>query len=828
MKSLAKAMALGNSTHDAQFEARLQANYAYVLSNWVNVDAAAIEVPKLRQIAVRTGDARTTITFHTLAAQLNAKRGRITNAITHAEIARALLDKHQNYWQQGRLAIVAYAISSLQSDYLEALRHTEEAIECAEKSGSREIMIPALGNLALIQLVQNELGSVKTTLTTLFDELRKRGTSTAEIAFRDIDLQIALLERDAVRASIKVEEISKLIADTEASDSDYELWHLLTRVRWLYISGGIDDGLALALNAIPKIQSSKDRALLERMTLLAAEGYARSGQTQLASKMLRNALDHSTDRSLDLIAETYRVGGRIVASEDRVTGASHVDRASRVLRHIGHLSAHVEAERDLAEISEPNDSTIKSLNQAAQEANTSNRFRDHAAELSHDISVLLESGKHPPLLGCEALSLLAATNAIQRAAVMEIAQDGTPRVIAELATTDEIEGRETCVALGKLAVRKYELRFVPRLGAAASVSLVAVQNLVQSAIRLARSRELEREALDSWPTYSEGDLGLIYSSERMSALVKTIRQVSGSNVTILLVGETGVGKELFAKAVHRASPRSEKAFLPFNCGTVARDLLDSQLFGHRRGSFTGAHADSAGVIRSAAGGTLFLDEIGEMPLETQPKLLRFLESGEILPLGENKPLTVDVRVVAATNANLDQMVADGRFREDLYYRLNVIRIPIPPLRDRREEIPALVEHFLERFGRELQKPMLRVADETLEYLVLYRWPGNVRQLSNELRRMVALAEPGAVLMPAHLSDDIVASRKTIPAGQAPRGFSEVITRIDQPLAAAVEHIERAAIQRALSITDGNLIEAAKVLGLSRKGLYLKRQRLKLG
>jgi transcriptional regulator with PAS, ATPase and Fis domain len=321
---------------------------------------------------------------------------------------------------------------------------------------------------------------------------------------------------------------------------------------------------------------------------------------------------------------------------------------------------------------------------------------------------------------------------------------------------------------------------------------------------------------------------LIYSSERMTKLVNTIRQVASSDVTMLLVGETGVGKELFARAIHQVSQRSEKTFLPFNCGTVARDLLDSQLFGHRRGSFTGAHADAAGVVRSAAGGTLFLDEIGEMPIETQPKLLRFLESGEILPLGEAKPQTVDVRVVAATNANLDQMVADGRFREDLYYRLNVIRINIPPLRDRREEIPALVEHFLDRYGRELQKPMLRVADETLEYLVLYRWPGNVRQLSNELRRMVALAEPGAVLMPAHLSDDIVASRKTMPAGQPPRGFSEVMTRIDQPLAAAVEHIERAAIQRALSITDGNLIEAAKVLGLSRKGLYLKRQRLKLG
>ena len=256
-------------------------------------------------------------------------------------------------------------------------------------------------------------------------------------------------------------------------------------------------------------------------------------------------------------------------------------------------------------------------------------------------------------------------------------------------------------------------------------------------------------------------------------------------------------------------------------------MFDSQLFGHKRGSFTGAHEDSAGVIRAAAGGTLFLDEIGEMSLDVQPKLLRFLESGEIQPLGDPKPKVVDVRVVAATNAKLDQLVAEGRFREDLFYRLNVIRINIPPLRERREEIPALVEHFLERFGREFDRPMLRIADETLEYLVLFRWPGNVRQLANEIRRMVALAEPGAVLMPAHLSDDIVASRRTMPAGQLPRGFGEVITRIDQPLAAAIEHVERAAIQRALSMTDGRVDDAARMLGLSRKGLYLKRQRLRI-
>ena len=308
----------------------------------------------------------------------------------------------------------------------------------------------------------------------------------------------------------------------------------------------------------------------------------------------------------------------------------------------------------------------------------------------------------------------------------------------------------------------------------------------------------------------------------MTDLVKTLKRAAATQLTIVITGETGVGKELFARALHTASPRKDKTFLPFNCSTVPKDMLDSQLFGHRKGAFTGAHESGIGVIRAAAGGTLFLDEIGDMSMEAQPKLLRFLESGEIHPLGEPKPLQVDVRIVAATNANLEQLVSEGKFREDLYYRLNMLPIHVPPLRERREEIPALVEHFLDRFGREMQKPMIRVADETLEYLLLYNWPGNVRQLANEIRRMVALAEPGAMLTPASLSKDIAATRRTIPVEP-----SEFVLRLDQPLADATDQLERAAIERALTTANGNNDQAAKLLGLSRKGLYLKRQRLGL-
>ena len=183
----------------------------------------------------------------------------------------------------------------------------------------------------------------------------------------------------------------------------------------------------------------------------------------------------------------------------------------------------------------------------------------------------------------------------------------------------------------------------------------------------------------------------------MAELLGTIRKLATSNIPVLLTGETGSGKEVIARTVHDTSTRASKPFVPFNCAAVPRDLVESQLFGHRRGAFSGAHEHFDGVIRAARGGTLFLDEIGEMSLDVQPKLLRFLESGEIHPLGEAKPIVVDARVVAASNADLERLVSQGQFREDLFYRLNVIPVQLPPLRERKEDIPLLVQHFLEKF-----------------------------------------------------------------------------------------------------------------------------------
>lgn len=389
------------------------------------------------------------------------------------------------------------------------------------------------------------------------------------------------------------------------------------------------------------------------------------------------------------------------------------------------------------------------------------------------------------------------------------------------------EATETTVVLPLGLDRRKQLTLVCRFpdDPVKAILLADVLRMGRHALELEKAREDERNRAALWPAPPiEEQAGALFIAEDMKTLLATARRIAPTTVPVLITGETGTGKEVLARTIHAYSTRASATFLPFNCSGVPKEMLDSQLFGHRKGSFTGAAEHFPGVIRAAAGGTLFLDEIGETTLDVQPKLLRFLESNEVHPIGETQPVGADVRVIAATNADLDALVTEGRFREDLFYRLNIVRLHVPPLRERRVEIPSLAHHYLEKHALEYRKGHLRLAEETMEYLVLYRWPGNVRQLANEMRRLAALAETDAVLMPEHLSAKIAASRRTIPPSERTLDPTEIVVRIDQPLAAAVQHVERAMIQHALRATGGRMEETAAVLGLSRKGLYLKRVR----
>jgi len=322
--------------------------------------------------------------------------------------------------------------------------------------------------------------------------------------------------------------------------------------------------------------------------------------------------------------------------------------------------------------------------------------------------------------------------------------------------------------------------------------------------------------IDNAPDAKHG----LYVSAPMRALLGNVRQVARYDFPVLITGETGTGKEVVANELHASSPRAQKPFIPLNVTAVPREMLEAQLFGYRRGAFSGAVSDSKGMIRDADGGTLFIDEIGELSAELQPKLLRFLESGEIQPLGE-RPQRVDVRIVAATNASLEHLVREGRFREDLFYRLNVIQLAIPPLRDRREEIPTLVHHFLAKHARDAGKAIPQLSPQALERLSAYDWPGNVRQLTNELKRLVALTDEDDTIDVPHLAAHI---RVPPPPDRTRRQDDEGTARVrlDQTLQEMYDEIDRVAIPWALRASRNNQRLTAERLGLTRKGLYLKR------
>ena len=323
--------------------------------------------------------------------------------------------------------------------------------------------------------------------------------------------------------------------------------------------------------------------------------------------------------------------------------------------------------------------------------------------------------------------------------------------------------------------------------------------------------------------------GFIHSSPAMTKLVEEVHKIRSSDVTVLVTGESGTGKELVARAIHALSNRRSKVFVPFNCTAVPKELSEGYLFGYRRGAFTGAVTDSAGVIRTAAGGTLFLDEIGDLPLDLQPKLLRFLQEGEIQPLGEQRPLKVDVRIIAATNTDLEDMVAQGKFREDLYYRLNVIRLRVPPLRERRSEIPTIVNYYINHYSAKFGRRDIEITPQAVDLLMVSDWPGNVRQLCNEIQRVVARAEDAAVITPDQLSPELKKTASpTTPTSTAstlatmPVGSLQNVT-----LADALADVERRMIADALRKHGGNISRAARELGLTRRGLYLKLERYQL-
>ena len=366
----------------------------------------------------------------------------------------------------------------------------------------------------------------------------------------------------------------------------------------------------------------------------------------------------------------------------------------------------------------------------------------------------------------------------------------------------------------------FEALDVDALGALSVSASLAIANaeLIQR-LNLARAElKKENQYLRGRERALRGEVQIIGESRAMTELLRQLDKVVDTRVSVLIEGETGTGKELIAASVHYRSKRKDKLFVAQNCAAFPENLLESELFGHKRGAFTGATDEKKGLFEIADGGTLFLDELGEMPLALQAKLLRALQEGEIRPIGATQSKQVNVRIVAATNRNLEAEVKAGRFREDLYYRLKVFPIRVPPLRERRDDIAPLARFFLARYTREMGKSVPGFAQETLEIMSAYDFPGNVRELENEVQRLVIQADDGSYLTPELLSPRVRQIESVLLSAGAAKGS----------LKEMVDQVERHILIEALREHGNNKTAAAKTLGITREGLHKKLKQLGVG
>jgi transcriptional regulator with GAF, ATPase, and Fis domain/Tfp pilus assembly protein PilF len=753
----------------------------------------------------------------------------------------------------------------------EGIRHLEKAInyyERAEHKANAALGYNNLGiNLTLVGRWERAHEALKRALELAF-EVDERGAQVPMIL--DSLGELRMLRGDLEDAQGLLERAVKLA--NENGNKWYAWQAARTLGHCLLATGDMERALTEGEGALALAEKIGDRQAVCESSLLLAEAHLRRGDTELCAELLQKVTELVEDSVSDLAlaGEEQRLQGLLASHrENPRLAAHHFGRSVSIFELLGDRYRTARAHFDLGRAhasfqperaAEPLTSAVRIFRELGARLDLA-RAEESLAALGYEIPPpaaaaepqhrqlsimrLVEAVNSRELLLRELASLLRQEAGASRVLVLEPAEgpryrpageqgfthDEGARLLASLNAAASDEGLErVAAAQGGALVRlrvgnaaPAALFVSPRsLVDAADESLTTLLRLAEVGLDLCAFRERARNSRDGAQRAALSEQGLmpgfIHSSPAMKLLVEEIQKIRSSDVTVLVTGESGTGKELVARAVHTVSARRSRAFVPFNCTAVPKELSEGYLFGYRRGSFTGAVSDSPGVIRTAAGGTLFLDEIGDLPLDVQPKLLRFLQEGEIQPLGEQKPQKVDVRIIAATNTDLEAMVADGRFREDLYYRLNVIRLRVPPLRERRSEIPAIVNYYVNHYSERFKKRDVQVTAEAVDLLMVFDWPGNVRQLTNEIQRIVARAEDGAIVTPEHLSPDIQRVAPRAAAGINPS--ANALPR-NVSLSEAVEELERGMIAEAMRRHNGNVTRAARDLGLTRRGLQLK-------
>jgi DNA-binding NtrC family response regulator/tetratricopeptide (TPR) repeat protein len=666
---------------------------------------------------------------------------------------------------------------------------------------------------------------------------------------------------------------------TENGNKWYAAQALRTLGRCYLTTKDATKALARASEALTLAESIGDRQAICESRLIAAEAHLQTHDLDESAKELQRVTADTTDSATDLgfTGETHRLLGMLgMLRSDEAAAAQHFGSSVSIFDMLGDRYRSARAHFQLGKAYA---ATVPS--RAAEHlARAVNTFRELGARLDLALAEdalanldrtqpernqeqsavtqlltlrLAEAVASRELLLRELAAVMRQETGAERVVITEQGERNEQRVVVALGTTPS-ENLRIASELGMLKDEAARDRYCRKQDA--EVIFLRSTNAAPATLYLSpRSRSTLPKGISIDPLLRVVELGMdvcalragaqrggsseqsdelagsslmpgfIHSSPAMTQLVEEVHKIRSSDVTVLVTGESGTGKELVARAIHAISSRRAKVFVPFNCTAVPKELSEGYLFGYRRGAFTGAVSDSQGVIRTAAGGTLFLDEVGDLPLDVQPKLLRFLQEGEIQALGEQRPAKVDVRIIAATNTDLEEMVAQGRFREDLYYRLNVIRLRVPPLRERRSEIPTIVNYYLNHYSAKFGRKDIQITPQAVDLLMVSEWPGNVRQLCNEIQRVVARGEDGALITPEQLSPELQrtssptapssASIATLPAGSA---------QTTGTLADALAEVERRMIADAMRRHGGNISRAARELGLTRRGLYLKLER----
>jgi DNA-binding NtrC family response regulator/tetratricopeptide (TPR) repeat protein len=789
---IAAKLADNNSELSCWIQLRLMAMVADIAGSHI----AMARLPDVRRCLTRFGDARPFAALHLWIAEVETRSGHLDRAQRHLSIAQSLLEHSDDVWLQSYFAINSFGVSYYSAKMSDARKWAETALELVTISGHAATQRAAHANLGHIEF---SLGHLSKAADYFESALRcaEKG-SPNYLAILDSIAQTKLNLGELAECEAIINHLDTIAHRNNVAAEHYHAWSLQTKLQLLLKQGRIPEAAVLSAQidgALSIISQPRLRAVLG---LLSVETSLAQGHSEIAAFKLRSVFLNSSEFPPDLLAETERVVAKtLCASGLPGIGRTNLSRAIGTYEIIGHTIGKASAASDIDLFGSHIPHRIEPLS---------------ARTLLDRIRVLLETRRRPELFALEAAELLRDLDC---AINVRIAPSEVK--VRPIQTSDS-----PIVYSTVLTPNGPRLEFSPKRDSGSIVASLTFQRVVE---RIGCNEIDDRSDDILWPqsdTAVSDDM--VFAADSMIEILKTVRKVATTNLSVLITGETGTGKEAVARALHERSQRINRPFTAFNCAAVPRELLEIQLFGYRRGAFSGATEPFEGVIRGANGGTLLLDEVGEIPLEMQPKLLRFLETGEIHPLGEAQPIKVDVRLILATNADLVELVAQRRFREDLLFRINVIHIEVPPLRERREEIPLLIDLFSRRFSRELARQQPRFGTETIEHLVFYDWPGNVRQLNNEVRRILALNDDDEIL-PDSLSQDIrqdrASTRSALDAG------SSVTIRLNQNLSCAVEQIERAMLKHALEEANGRLTLAAEKLGLSRKGLYLKRRRLGL-